>query len=453
MAMVFVSSPQYLLQGHFANRLVHGEGVARAIARNAMGALSAYVLRGDDGFRGNPQSLPHIDRVSLVLAVAGAVFWLLKSRRRWGWVLVGGFLLMHLPSVLASEPTPSAPRSLAAAPFAYVLVASGIWWLASLACRWGGRAAGAVIVSALLIPVMAVNLHRYFDLYAAGLPYQNTPIARAITTYVDLLPPGTAVHLVGSTWGPGFMPEPKSIHYTMRQPESFHEEIVDRFDCARMAELTRPAVLIWSYQQATPSPMLEGCEYDLRPQLYSSARGLPLFHAASLGADQGRATGDSTGHPAEPSAGLPAISDPPPPQRWQTASIELGGQPVEIRYLPIDTGEPRGAVDGDPTTLMRGAGDNPYVFELRYPRPTRIAAFSLLLGFMPEYRVDATITDPDGGEVLVSVQGRPEPGMPRVDLVLTGGPLLVSNARITITDIRDTPVEGWHIHVFELEQR
>ena len=34
--------------------------------------------------------------------------------------------------------------------------------------------------------------------------------------------------------------------------------------------------------------------------------------------------------------------------------------------------------------------------------------------------------------------------------MLLNGPLEVASARISIEDIRETPGEGWHIHIFEL---
>jgi hypothetical protein len=186
--------------------------------------------------------------------------------------------------VLAVETFPSASRTIAAAPFAYVLVAAGIVAIAGLASRIAGRAAGTAIAVTLLAAVVAINLHRYFVVYADGLPYQNTPIARRITDFVDRLAPGTAVYLVGSGWAPApaWMPEPKSIRYTLRDPTALHEVRPERVDCAFLASIERPAVLIWSYHSTLPSPGVADCANDLAPRLSSSEQGLPLFHSSSL---------------------------------------------------------------------------------------------------------------------------------------------------------------------------
>ncbi|HVS10882.1 MAG TPA: hypothetical protein VMS76_13525 [Planctomycetota bacterium] len=453
MALDYLGSPDALGGSHFAARLVRGESASSHLASNLATALAAYVTRGDPVYRFNPPQLPHLDRASLALAVLGCIFWLMPGRRRWGAVLVGGFLLMHLPMALARESDPSAPRTIGAAPLAYVLTASGIWWLGSLARR-RHRIAGSALVAALLLLVVSLNLRRFFVLYEATLPYENTPLARAITAYVDMLPPGTAVHLVGSTWAPGFMPEPKSIRYTMRQPRTLLEEIVERFDCQRLARIQRPAVLIWMHQSPTPSPRTAACSADLAPQLYSSSRGLPLFHAATLGAARPLPTDhDERTWPADQGLTAAGEGSLPPVDTWRSAGIELAGRPVEILHLPLDMGAPQNIVDGDLSTPMRGARDNPYAFELRYAEPTPIERLVLHLGHMPEYRVEALITRPDAEPTTVTVHDRPQPGVPVVELAVPGAPVLATSVRITIFDIRPTPAEGWHIHVFELEQR
>jgi hypothetical protein len=297
MSISFLRSPQAFAGGHFATRLVRGPGAAATVTRNFGTAMKAYVTEGDRNARGNPARRPHLDRLSFALAIAGVFAWATPGRRRWGAVIVFGFLVMHLPAALAREGGfPSASRTIGAAPYAYFLVASGVVAVAGLVTRRFGKVAGVAAATALLGAVVAVNLDRYFRIYAAELPYQNTPVARRITDYVDRLPSGTTVYLVGSAWAPGFMPEPKSILYAMRDPDSLWQIDPDSLDCAGLASLSRPAVLIWSYRTPLPSPGLAACAGDLAAgELFSSARDLPLFHAAAL--REGSTPGSSAAPP------------------------------------------------------------------------------------------------------------------------------------------------------------
>jgi hypothetical protein len=321
--------------------------------------------------------------------------------------------------------------------------------------RWSARRAAVVAVS-LLLALAALNAHRYFVRYIGTLPYGNTHIARAITGFVDLLPSNTNVYMVGPPWSPGGMPEPKSIRYNMRAPARFREQPIEDLTCASLATIELPAVLVWSYETELPSPGLSDCAAYIPAQLYTSDRDLPIFHAAAVRRD--RAAGDAFTAP------LPAIAaatgreddatrpaEPPPPTVWRTAQLDLAGLSAEMRFMPIDIGGPEYLTDGDPSTVMRGAGDNPFTVELSFAQPARIDSFSFDLGFMPEFNVAVTVVAPDGATTTVTDHQRPEPGTaPRSDLALPNGPLEVASARITIEDIRQLPAEGWHIHIFEM---
>ena len=298
--------------------------------------------------------------------------------------------------------------------------------------------------------MIGVNLDRYFRLYPRGLPYDNTPIARAITEYVDMLPAETEILLVGSTWTEG-MPEPKSIWYTMRHPETFHEENAD-MDCDRLAMFTPPAVLIWSHREPTPNPSLSRCTGHLTPQLYSSPSGLPLFHAAPLAAFGSR---PSTAEERDLAVRTTAtVEEPPAPAKLERVSVVLGGKAVEFFHQPLDTGTAFDAFDGDVSTLMRAAGDNPYHFELHYAEPTRLTGFRLSIGFIPDFQLEVTVHGADGRDTKLARRERPQPGMPQIDLTLPEGPVVATSVAFAINDLRrPRPVEGWHFHLFELEQR
>ena len=431
---------------HFATRMVR-DHLLTSVLGHFQTALGAYVIQGDPISRGNPQSLPHVDRVGLALAIVGCVYWLMPGRRRWGAALIGGFLLMHLPTALASEGAINAARTIAAAPFLYILVASGLWAIATFLRRRLGTTVAVSVAGVLLAVMIGINLDRYFRLYPRGLPYGNTPIARAITEYVDMLPAETNVHLVGSTWTEA-MPEPKSIWYTMRHPESFHEENA-AMDCDRLGRITPPAVLIWTPGEPLPNRSLSRCAAHLTPQLYSSPNGLPLFQAAPLVALASRPMKAEEGAPAEPTT----VTVEGEPAQLQRGSVVIGGKVVEFLHQPLDIGQPRDTVDGDLSTLMRAAGDNPYHFELHYAEPTRIAGFRLSIGFIPDYQIEVTVHGADGRDTKFARRDRPSPGMPQIDLTVPEGPVVATSVAFAINDLRPRPLEGWHFHLFELEQR
>jgi hypothetical protein len=437
-------SPDALATSHFGERIVRGDVVSQALDHFAT-ALSAYVLHGDPVARVNPQRLAHVDPLGLVLAIVGCVWWLAPRRRRWGVVVVGGFLLMHLPTALAMEGAINAARTIAAAPFLYILVASGAWAIGAFLRRRFSAKVGVAVAGALLAVMIGINLRRYFVLYPPGLPYRNTPIARAITDYVDMLPASTRVHLVGSTWTEG-MPEPKSIAYTMRHPESFREESA-AVDCDWLARVTPPAVLIWSHHETLPNQSLARCGSRLTPQLFSSVNGQPLFHAAAVGA--------LTQHPMTANDERPSIetTEAWQPPNLQRATILLGDQPVEFLHQPIDMGHPRDVVDGDTATLMRGDDLDPFQFELRYAEPTRITGYRLWIGYIPDFTIELTIQGADGEVTRLARREQPSPGMPEIDLTLPQGPVMATSARFVFDDARSHPLEGWHVHLFELEQR
>jgi hypothetical protein len=147
----------------------------------------------------------------------------------------------------------------------------------------------------------------------------------------------------------------------------------------------------------------------------------------------------------------PAAPAPPSATQWITARVVAGGAPVELRFLPIDMGEPALMFDGNTHTLMRGAGDNPYLIELRFDPPALVSSFDLDVGYMPEFEVSITATGTDGKEIVVNDHQHPVPGSaPHSELALPGGPLELASALVSIRDIREIPGEGWHIHIFEL---
>jgi len=270
-------SPDAVVDGHIGQRLVTGWQFFPNMAEGIWRTIAGYAWHGDEGFRGNPVGAPHLDTTSLVVGVIGVGYWLTPARRRRGVFVIGSFAILHLPSILANaDQVPSVSRTTAAAPIAALLVASGLWWIA----EWlSSRAARAVVVGVSTVLIATVNLHAYVDDYLPGLPYGNTPIARAITDYTDQFAAAIMVRVVGTGWREG-MPEFKSIVYPSQHPTRYVEDDPMEFDCEHLAMMQRPALLIWSADDELP-PMLTECQAEVaNRRLISTDAGLPLFNVA-----------------------------------------------------------------------------------------------------------------------------------------------------------------------------
>ncbi len=281
---IVLLDPENFTSGYIGRKITtEGEAVA-ALVGNILRALPAFHVQGDSVFRSNPQELPHLDRISGVLFLLGLVFWLLPQRRRLSPVLLVPLLLLQVPAILVlSQPgeVPSASRTLGVAPIAYVLVASGLWWLLHLLRQWVSRRTAGVVIGVLLAVMLLLNMQRYFQVYISNLPYRNTSLGRLIAEYANMLPDDTTVYLVGQKWE-SRMPEEPSVRYVMRDPDQLQMLKPEELTCDHLLTLDSPAVLIWSFHENLPAPALEPCQDWLPVQLYTSDRGLPIFHAAPL---------------------------------------------------------------------------------------------------------------------------------------------------------------------------
>ncbi|MCU1361951.1 MAG: conserved rane protein of unknown function [Ilumatobacteraceae bacterium] len=276
-------NPGNFLDGYIGGKIQSSSGTWSTLAGNARRTLLAFNLHGDIVFRGNPRGVAHLDTLSGLLFLVGIVYWLMPDRRRWAPAVLVPFFLLLVPSMLVlSNPAevPSASRTLAAAPLAYVLVASGLWWSVSLmrGVTWMPQAMTAL----LLMTIMVSNGHRYFVTYADGLPNHNVPFGRIIADYLHDLPDDTQAYTIGCCWGQAGQPEPKGIRDLGAGPvaDGLIEVSLDSFDCAALAQVVRPAVLIWRPDVDVP-PGLQSCADQLRPQLHSSG-GFDVFWSSEL---------------------------------------------------------------------------------------------------------------------------------------------------------------------------
>lgn len=266
--------------GHFAKAL----GGPADWPGNLLHGMRAYFFGGDLNARVNPPGQSLLDPMSGVAMLAGIAWWLQRTRRRQGIVVIAAFVLMQLPSLLVvPQELPNAGRAITAAPFAYLLVAGGLWWgYGALARHMAPRSATGLLVLALAI-ILATNVQRYFVRYPAHLPLANTEVSRPIARFIASLPAGSHAYLVDTSWGSFSVPEFKSVRYQLPVARAIVELHSNRLGCAALTALPRPGMLIWRPQQPAPWPVAScACAGPLSVSLHLDPQGLPLFHSAPL---------------------------------------------------------------------------------------------------------------------------------------------------------------------------
>jgi len=279
---IVARDPANFFSGYIGGKLLPSEDAFRVLLGNVGRVALSLHVHGDGVFRSNPAGRPHLDPVSGVLFLLGVLFWLRAERRQWSPAILVPFVLLHVPSLLvlrSPAEIPSASRTLGTAPLAFLLVASGILFLLDAGTRF--RVARAILAVVLLAAVLALNVSRYLFQYLPGLPYGNTPVAALVSSWVNDLPAGTNVYLVGCCWKDG-MPEPKGIRFGLERPERFHLLERTEVSCETLSRLPEPAALIWDFGTPLPDPALAPCAAWLATRRYASREGRPVFHAARL---------------------------------------------------------------------------------------------------------------------------------------------------------------------------
>lgn len=463
LVFAIAGNPQSFATGHFGSKLGSPQTALANLPGNFIKAMLAFVTQGDGIFRANPASLPHIDVISLIFMALGVIFWIKSERRIWGALLIVAFVLIQLPSMLVPpQEVPNAGRTIGAAPIAYILIASGMWWMGQfIQKKFSGAAATIALIAAVAI-VTAINLQRYFVTYITGLPLQNTPVASKIVEYVDLLPKDTKIYLIGGGWAGG-MPEPKSIRFPMRNPQNLNEIWPENLlTCETLKALPLPAVLIWNPAVEVPQPAMQSCKDFIPSQVYSTDNGMIAFRAASVRKNPAAGTNSVSNLP--PQALAPNTPTEPPlgqrsgnPGRAEDSSQLVKSSQalppgIEVWHQAVDMGGASALFDNDFSSLMRGANDNPFIVELRYSSPKSVSNIKMALGYMPEYKLTISLTGADGKVIETSQIFKSASGeSPQPVITIPGGPVSANIIRIQIEDIRQRPGEGWHIHIFETQ--
>ncbi len=460
--VVLANAPTNFADGYIGDKFFGAAEPLRRVINNSASAMAAFHVRGDLVFRSNPSGVPHLDIVSGILMLLGVAYWLLPGNRRWtiAWVLP--FLLLQIPSILVlnfNREVPSASRTLGIAPVTYLLVASGLWFvLVILRKRIASRAAAPMVGLAALALILGLNAQRYFGDYIAGLPYNNTPVARIATDFVNTLPEGTNVYLYGCCWTAG-MPEPKSIQYEMRQPRTLVELPPGSLTCATLQQIMQPpAVLFWSPQNPVPDAQVAQCMDALPGQLYVSPEGRPVYYAASVRPVHAMSPLDSPLATPEPAADLPVMARPEDAgagvlvmdDALSSVEVAISGRAAALSHSELDTGEITNMIDGSPNTLVRGAKANPFVIDIAFLEPQALMTVKLKTQTLAQTKIIVTVIAPDGQTTTTSHLFRETEPDPLLTLPLGMAPGPVSDLRIEIIDQRQLPTEGYHMHVYEL---
>ncbi len=469
-AIVFSGDSEGFVNGYIGGKFFGAENVLQRLVQNFIRAMLAFHVSGDNVFRSNPPGQPHLDLVSGIFMLAGLMYWMRGDRRRWLPLLIVPFVLLQAPSMLVinyQDEVPSASRTLGAAPIAYILAASGIWWLFNVIRQRGAsQLAAALSMLAVLGAILGLNVQRYFERYIAGLPYGNTPVARILTDVADTLPPTTNLYLYHCCWETG-MPEPKSIEYELTPPRRIQVITLGTLNCDTVdALIQRPAVLFWDHRQSLPDLSLAACAGRFPAQMHTSPQGKPVFNSAVvLGASRSDRQGFdplASPLPAPPPGASPESSetyaqaaDVAPGtlviDELVSAELTLSGSPAVINYSLLDIGGPEALVDGQASTPARAAKANPFVIDVAFLQPRPVRKARVQIQTIVAVKVFVTVTTAQGESNTTAYDFFDSGPNPVLSFDVSDGTTQISDIKFEIVDRRRMPGDGYHMHVFEVQ--
>lgn len=424
--VMYVNDPASITGNYISEKFETTDLAPSRFIEIVLRAVGAYFLTGDSVFRSNPKLLPHIDIVSSVLFVIGIATCVKPEHRRIAPVLLLPFILMHLPSMLVlryPDQVPSASRSIGAAPYAYIFVTIGLFEIYQrIKTRWASIAGIVTII--IFVLSLQQNVDRYFVRYVGGMPYNDVPIGREIVKYANSLSPDTSVYVVGCCWRDG-TPEPFFSQIQMYRPEMLKRfDPAEQLTCDTLAQTTRPAVLIWSFETEVPSPGVESCKEQFLPVLHTMPNGVPLFYTAAL-----KGTAKPMAVPVDVPEQNNIIIDPGGIQLPEIPDISfdsgttdsgdterkegfsLSGQPLEqvftingvdatVRVSDFDMGSLPDLFDGIDDSLLRSTGSNSMSVEVTFAQPISVNTISTKLSGMHNFIADLTVTTAEGDQAF-----------------------------------------------------
>jgi hypothetical protein len=409
--VMFIANPASVFGPYITEKFASGEGSIESLPLMVARGIGAYFVAGDPWPRGNPQGLAHLDIISSVLLVVGLASLLRKSRRALAPLFLVPLLALHIPSLLVlqyPDQVPSASRSLGAAPFVYLIVALGLFELYKLLQKRSPKYATGVVALVLLVSLQS-NIDRYFVKYISGMPYNDVPIGREILHFVETLSPDTTIYIVGSQWRDE-IPEPMFIQIQMRNPDRLQRfDPTDTLTCEGLATLPRPAVMVWSFDDAIPSPNVRNCADEFRPMLHATKEGVPVFFSAALTgianpnyvapAPQAAETPQDEQQPDTDAAGndtgtVPVPDVAPPIQEVLT----VNGIETTVTSSAIDGGSLPDLFDGNNNSMMRGANQNPFDVKVAFATPVQAKTLTFNMAGMKNFVAILKVTSAAGTE-------------------------------------------------------
>ncbi|MFN5060135.1 MAG: ArnT family glycosyltransferase [Chloroflexota bacterium] len=456
---MYIDNPELAAGSYVTEKIEEVDNIGGRLIEVIVRGMLAYFSMGDIVFRNNPSGVPHVDIIGSAFLVVGMIVWLRNPQlRQWAPLLFVPFLLLHVPSLLVlryPDQVPSASRSIGVAPYAYLFIAYGLYstyqWLAQRK-----QIVASVVLVALLGVSVQQNIDRYFVRYVSGLPYGDVPIGREIVRYAEMLSPKTLVYVVGCCWRDG-TPEPFFSQIQMKQPERLQRfDPADTLTCAALANIQRPAVLIWSVDDPLPNMQVEACAEEFRPVLHTNRDGVPLFYSSALTGYEipsvlmlSQNEADSTTNDIAPEnvqpTQIPATSQPVLEPIGDVVTID--GITTEVMMSAIDTGSIADIFDNNYDSLARGANQNPMVVSLTMREPVTRSQLILELAGMRNFRVDVEITTPTD-QIVLTQEYPNSTSDPKVTIDLPES-TQVTAMTVTITEV-DVPSDvKVYIHIRE----
>lgn len=132
--------------------------------------------------------------------------------------------------------------------------------------------------------------------------------------------------------------------------------------------------------------------------------------------------------------------------------VQIDGQTLLVAHSALDLGQVTDIFDDNFETLMRGAGANPFIFEVTYPQPREASRVVLDLASMDNFEIKVIVTQADGRSFTLKRQGTVRLVDPRLEFEFPGdngrdNRHSVKSVRVEILDRRPPPQEGFHTHV------
>ncbi len=331
-AFTVETTPAFSQGGYVGSKVIGGSESPQTLliksGKNMLVALGMFQWTGDHAFRTNASGQPMLDPLSGVMMDLGLV-WLFvdkRLRQRWAFILVPVVILV-MPSASPGIPAieiPSASRAFGAAPFVSLTVAfgldalwtivpcllsksaaliarlrtrvnrlsslrigddassrSGRWSFSSrlrLPDNWQVLSAG-ILVGIILLLISYFNIHKYFIVYAWGLPEHNQPWGLEIAQYIDSLPPDVEVRLTGCCWGNWSQPEPEGIYYVLQHPQDRKNLLSSGYvkNCSDL-QAGKPYALILSPYNPRKIDGFKSCFPQAQGQMHYDPLGQEAFY-------------------------------------------------------------------------------------------------------------------------------------------------------------------------------